>query len=75
MQVSWGGGMLVLLAIAVLLSTNRRTLNPRTVVGALIIQGASAFVVLYWNFGRRMLRGLTNVSGGTVRRKLRSCRD
>ncbi|HEV2742796.1 MAG TPA: Na+ dependent nucleoside transporter N-terminal domain-containing protein [Rubrobacter sp.] len=67
--------MLVLLAIAVLLSTNRRTLNPRTVVGALLIQRASAFVVLYWDFGRRMLRGLTNVSGGTVRRKLRSVRD
>ena len=49
MQVSWGGGMFVLLAVAVLLSTNRRTLNPRTVVGALIIQGASAFVVLYWD--------------------------
>ena len=46
MQVSWGGGKLILLAIAALLSTNRRTLNPRTVVGALLIQRASALVVL-----------------------------
>ena len=48
MQVLWGvGGMLVLLALAVLLSTNRRAINPRTVIGALIIQVAFAFVVLY----------------------------
>ncbi len=63
MQVSWGGGKLILLAIAALLSTNRRALNPRTVVGAPIIHGASAFVVLYWDFGRRMLRGLNERFG------------
>ena len=48
MQVLWGiGGVVVLLAIAFLLSTNGRTINPRTVVGALVIQVAFAFVVLY----------------------------
>ena len=39
MQVLWGiGGMLVLIAIAFGLSTNRRAINPRTVFGALAIQ-------------------------------------
>jgi CNT family concentrative nucleoside transporter len=53
-QVLWGiGGVVVLLAIAFLLSTNRRAINPRTVVGALVIQVAFAFVVLYWDLGRR----------------------
>ncbi|CAA9436473.1 MAG: Nucleoside permease NupC [uncultured Rubrobacteraceae bacterium] len=48
MQVLWGiGGMAVLLAIAFALSTDRRAINPRTVIGALIIQVAFAFVVLY----------------------------
>ena len=48
MQVLWGiGGMVVLLAIAFLLSTNRRAVNLRTVAGALIIQIVFAFIVLY----------------------------
>ena len=35
MQVLWGiGGMVVLLAIAFLLSTNRRAIRLRTVIGA-----------------------------------------
>lgn len=61
MQILWGlGGMLVLLAIAYLLSTNRRAINPRTVIGALLIQLAFAFIVLYWDLGRRALRLLTD---------------
>ena len=61
MQVLWGvGGMLVLLAIAFALSTNRRAINPRTVLVALLIQIAFAFVVLYWDLGRRALRLLTD---------------
>ena len=61
MQILWGiGGMVVLLIIAFLLSTNRRAINPRTVVGALIIQLVLAFVVLYWDFGQRALRVLTD---------------
>ena len=60
MQVLWGvGGMLVLLAIAFALSTARRAINPRTVLVALLIQIAFAFVVLYWDLGRRALRLLT----------------
>jgi hypothetical protein len=42
MRVLWGvGGMLVLSAISALLSTIRRAINLRTVVGALDDQGAS----------------------------------
>jgi CNT family concentrative nucleoside transporter len=61
MQVLWGiGGMVVLLAIAFVLSTDRRTINPRTVIGALVIQIVFAFVVLYWDLGRRGLQVITN---------------
>ena len=61
MQVLWGiGGMVVLLAIAFLLSTNRRAISPRTVIGALIIQIAFAFIVLYWDLGRQALQIVTN---------------
>ena len=60
MQILWGvGGIAVLLAIAFLLSTNRRAINPRTVIGALVIQIVFAFVVLYWGLGRRALQVLT----------------
>jgi concentrative nucleoside transporter, CNT family len=48
MQVLWGiGGMVVLLAIAFGLSTNRRAINPRTVFVALAIQVVLGVVVLY----------------------------
>jgi hypothetical protein len=61
MQVLWGiGGMPVLLAIAFALSTNRRAINPRTVIVALLIQIAFAFIVLYWDFGKTALRTLTD---------------
>lgn len=60
MQVLWGiGGMVTLLAIAFVLSTNRRAINPRTVIGALVIQ-IVAFVVLYWDLGRQALQVLTS---------------
>jgi len=61
MQVLWGiGGIAALLAIAFLLSTNRRTISLRTVIGALIIQITFAFIVLYWDLGRQALQVLTN---------------
>jgi CNT family concentrative nucleoside transporter len=61
MQILWGlGGVVVLLAIAYALSTNRGAISPRTVVVALLIQVAFAFVVLYWDLGRRALRLLTD---------------
>ena len=54
MQVLWGlAGVVVLMAIAFLLSKNRRAINLRTVIGALIIQIAFAVIVLYWDLGSR----------------------
>jgi CNT family concentrative nucleoside transporter len=47
--------------LAFLLSTNRRAINPRTVLGALAIQVVFGVVVLYWDVGKRILRA---VSGG-----------
>lgn len=60
MQVLWGiGGMIVVLGLAFLFSTNRRAVNPRTVIGALAITIVFAVVVLYWDFGRFLLNQLT----------------
>ncbi|WP_222850166.1 NupC/NupG family nucleoside CNT transporter [Allosaccharopolyspora coralli] len=56
MQVLWGiGGMVLLLALAFALSTNRRAIRPRTVIGALAIQVLFAFIVLRWDTGERAL--------------------
>lgn len=51
--------MVVLLLIAFAFSTNRRAVSARTVVGALAIQLAFAFAVLYWDLGRWALEALT----------------
>jgi nucleoside permease NupC len=60
-QVLWGiGGMVVLLAIAFGLSTNRRAINPRTVFGALAIQVVLGIVILYWGAGKQALQALSN---------------
>ena len=62
LQVLWGiGGMVFLLFLAFLLSTNRRAINPRTVLGALAIQVIFGVIVLYWSAGKRVLQ---TVSGG-----------
>ena len=61
MQVLWGsGGMLLILGLAFLFSTNRRAINPRTVFGALAIQVLLGIVVLYWGTGKRALEALSN---------------
>ncbi len=48
-------GLLVILALAFALSNNRRRINPRTVVAALVFQIAFAFLVLEWSVGRDAL--------------------
>jgi concentrative nucleoside transporter, CNT family len=61
-QILWGiGGMVFLLLVAFLLSTDRWAIRPRTVLGALAIQVIFGVVVLYWNAGKRALQA---VSGG-----------
>lgn len=52
--------MVVLLAIAFGLSTNRRAINPRTVFGALAIQFLLGVVALYWGAGNRALEAMSN---------------
>ncbi|EPU8534058.1 NupC/NupG family nucleoside CNT transporter [Yersinia enterocolitica] len=52
-------GMAVLILIAVLLSSNFRAINIRTVVGAFIIQVGIGALVLYVPVGRRILGGMS----------------
>jgi len=52
-------GIVVLLAIAFALSTNRGAINPRTVLGALAIQVVLGALVLYVPFGRDALNAVT----------------
>lgn len=52
-------GMVVLIAIAVLLSSNRRAIKLRTVLGAFIIQIGIGALVLYVPVGRRILGGMS----------------
>jgi concentrative nucleoside transporter, CNT family len=55
-DVVWGiGGMAVLLAIAVALSSNRRAIRLRTVAGALALQVGFGVAVLQWPLGRDAL--------------------
>ncbi|WP_145588691.1 NupC/NupG family nucleoside CNT transporter [Yersinia rochesterensis] len=52
-------GMAVLILIAVILSSNFRAINIRTVVGAFILQVAIGALVLYVPLGRRILGGMS----------------
>ena len=56
-QILWGiGGMIVVLGLAFALSLERRSINPRTVLGALAIQVAFGVIVLYWPTGQSALQ-------------------
>jgi len=50
-------GILVILGLALALSTNRRAIRPRVVVSAFLLQAAIAVIVLYWSPGRAALAG------------------
>ncbi|NIK95566.1 NupC/NupG family nucleoside CNT transporter [Yersinia kristensenii] len=52
-------GMAVLILIAVLLSSNFRAINIRTVVGAFILQVGIGALILYVPVGRRILGGMS----------------
>ncbi|MBC3765377.1 NupC/NupG family nucleoside CNT transporter [Neptunicella marina] len=54
-------GVLVVLGLALLLSTNRRAINWRTVGGAFVIQALIGAFVLYFPPGIEMLLSLTEV--------------
>ncbi len=57
------GGMVLILAIAVLLSSNRRAIRPRVVGAAFALQAAIAALVLYTSWGNSILQV---VSGGVT---------
>ena len=62
MQYIWGIiGIIGILAIALALSTARKSINLRTVIGALAIQLIFAFIVLKWEFGRTILQFLSGI--------------
>ncbi|MGB3827644.1 MAG: Na+ dependent nucleoside transporter N-terminal domain-containing protein, partial [Ornithinimicrobium sp.] len=53
MDVLWGiGGMAVLLLLAVLLSSDRRSIRLRTVAAAFALQLGFGVLVLYWSTGQ-----------------------
>ncbi|KKK40048.1 transporter [Mesobacillus campisalis] len=62
MQYIWGvGGIAGILAIAFVFSKNRKSINPRTVIGALSIQLLFAVIVLKWEVGKMILQQLSSV--------------
>ena len=60
-------GILVILAIAVALSTDRRSIRPRVVVAAFALQAGIAWLVLYTSWGRAgiaaLAAGVSNLLG------------
>ena len=52
-------GIVALLAIAVLMSSNRKAINLRTVIGAFALQAGFGLFVLYLPFGQELLAGLS----------------
>ncbi|UOQ85396.1 NupC/NupG family nucleoside CNT transporter [Gracilibacillus salinarum] len=60
MHFLWGiAGIAVILGIAFLLSSKRKAINIRTILGGLIIQIFFAFVVLKWETGQTALKWFT----------------
>ncbi|WP_292604761.1 nucleoside transporter C-terminal domain-containing protein [Nocardioides sp. REDSEA-S30_B4] len=60
-DVLWGaGGMVALMGIAWLCSTDRRAVRPRTVVGALALQVGFGVLVLSWSVGGRALEAASS---------------
>ncbi|OYD08242.1 NupC/NupG family nucleoside CNT transporter [Paludifilum halophilum] len=61
MHLLWGiGGMITVLLIAFLFSTNKKALNFRTILGGLLIQLSFAFIVLKWETGKEALAWFSN---------------
>ncbi|WP_319802493.1 Na+ dependent nucleoside transporter N-terminal domain-containing protein, partial [Candidatus Symbiopectobacterium sp. NZEC135] len=52
-------GMAVLVLVAVLLSSNRKAIRLRTVLGAFLLQIGIGALVLYVPLGRKILAGMT----------------
>ncbi|MGL4521945.1 MAG: NupC/NupG family nucleoside CNT transporter [Bacilli bacterium] len=62
MNYLWGiTGIIVIFAIAYLLSENKKAINWRTVGVGFIIQLSFAFIVLKWSFGRKVLQFCSDI--------------
>lgn len=59
-------GIVVLLGIAVLLSSNRKAINIRTVGGAFAIQFSLGAFILYVPWGQELLRGLSDAVSNVI---------
>ncbi len=60
MNFLWGlFGVFVVLGLAFLMSSARKSIKPRTIFGGLAIQITFAFMVLQWEFGKNLLLGLS----------------
>lgn len=67
MVILWGlVGMLVLLAIAAIFSTDRKRISPRTVGAALAVQIAFGALVLYVPAGKNLLQGAGDAVQGVI---------
>ena len=67
MSYLWGLlGIISILGIAFLFSTNKRNINIRTVLVALIIQISFAFIVLKWPLGRAAFQKVTDIVNTTI---------
>ena len=61
MNFLWGiFGVFVVLGLAFLMSSARKSIKPRTILGGLAIQITFAFIVLQWELGRKALLWLSN---------------
>ena len=61
MNLLWGiFGVFIVLGIAFLLSSGKKSIKPRTILGGLAIQITFAFMVLEWEFGRKILLWVSN---------------
>ena len=56
MNLLWGIGVIGVLAIAFLLSSNRKAINWRTILIALALQMSFSFIVLRWDAGKAGLK-------------------
>ncbi|WP_102275458.1 NupC/NupG family nucleoside CNT transporter [Cytobacillus massiliigabonensis] len=62
MNYIWGlFGIATIFAIALLLSSNRKAINIRTILAGLAIQLGFAVIVLKWEYGKMALEKFTNV--------------
>lgn len=60
-NILWGIlGIFVIFVIAFILSENKKSINPRTILGGLIIQLIFGFIVLKWDVGRQAFQWVTS---------------